>query len=137
MDATKQLLRTLFNRRWLRAWLAYTSSPADRDLAPGVLQVDANVQTDELRQRVTSLQRHVRHFSSEVGIDPPQQGSRGSSPERLRPQQAPLLDRMARLDAELEAATAAAAKAKACSAVFCCCAQQYPMCRCQPILQLP
>ena len=101
-----------------------------------MLQVDANVQTDELRQRVTSLQRNVRHFSSEVGIDPPQQGSRGSSPERLRPQQAPLLDRVARLEAELEAATAAAAKAKASSAVSQCCSRQSPMRRCQAVLHL-
>ena len=101
-----------------------------------MLQVDANVQTDELRQRVTSLQRNVRYFSSEVGIDPPQQGSRGSSPERLRPQQAPLVDRVARLEAELEAATAAAAKAKARSAVFQCCSGYNPMHGCQPALQL-
>ena len=103
-----------------------------------MLQVDANVQTDELRQRVTSLQRNVRYFSSELGIDPPQQqqGSQGSSPERLRPQQAPLLDRVARLEAELEAATAAAAKAKARSAVFQCCSRQSRVHRCQPILQL-
>ena len=101
-----------------------------------MLQVDANVQTDELRQRMTSLQRHVQYFSSESGIDPPRQGSRGSSPERLRPQQAPLLDRMARLEAELQAATAAAEKSKACSAVFQCCSRQSLMRRCQPNLQL-
>lgn len=91
-----------------------------------LLQVDANIQSDDLRQRVQQLEIKLCGSSMELSHSPAytELGSavrRGASPHCRLHGSLPVLDRLDQLDREVEGVTHVANKAKVCL----CCAPSF------------
>ena len=94
-----------------------------------ILQVDANIQSDDLRQRVQQLEVKLCGSSMELSHSPASTelgsaGRRGASSHCRLHGGLPVLDRLDQLDQQVEGVTHAANKAKVC---LCCVPSLQPM----------
>lgn len=92
------------------------------------LQVDANIQSDDLRQRVQQLEVKLCGTSMELSHSPGSTelgcpGRRAASPHCRTHTGLPILDRLDQLDREVRGVTHVANKAKVCLSCLPCCSR--------------